>query len=221
MTTDTDTAPRKAASTAPSCWIQTFTGKALNPLDPTPEDISIIDIAHALARVSRYTGHTKQMISVAQHSVFVSLRCPHFPLEGLLHDASEAALNDIARPLKVTPAFAAYRAAEERYEKVVAEKFGLVWPWPAEVTRADVVALLTEKRDLLGPSPYSWKEWGKDCLADPECIRAMYPEDAEELFLNRYRELTGRPYLSPARLRLRRAGRAVARGVRGVWEALT
>src|SRR5579885_2784587 len=82
-------------------WIQTYCGVAFYPLDPRPEEILIEDIAHALSMLCRFTGHVKRFYSVAQHCVYVSHRCdPKDALWGLLHDAAEAYLNDISRPVK-------------------------------------------------------------------------------------------------------------------------
>src|SRR5690349_18842227 len=87
-------------------WIATFTGKRWFLTDPDPADVDIDDIAHALSMICRFGGHTKQFYSVAEHSVRVAnameiagcgaLACLH----GLIHDAPEAYLGDIVRPLK-------------------------------------------------------------------------------------------------------------------------
>src|SRR5271165_7548492 len=82
-------------------WIQTYTGRVMYPLDPRPEEINIIDIAHALSNLCRFTGHVRTFYSVAEHSVRVSQHCdPKDALWGLLHDASEAYLADMSRPMK-------------------------------------------------------------------------------------------------------------------------
>ena len=59
-----------------SQWIQSWTGRRVFPLDPLPDDIDVRDIAHALAHVNRFTGHTKYGYSVAQHSVLASAHAP-------------------------------------------------------------------------------------------------------------------------------------------------
>jgi hypothetical protein len=87
-------------------WSETFTGKKFWTMDPAPEDICIEDIAHALSLICRYGGHSKHFYSVAQHSINVSrVLCEdgfneRIQLYGLLHDASEAYICDIPRPLK-------------------------------------------------------------------------------------------------------------------------
>lgn len=102
-------APSPSPSAAPDdCWIVTSTGRQLNLLSPDPAAIEIEDIATALSRAPRFAGHTLVPYSVAQHSVLVSHVCESYLLAGdeqyclaaLLHDAHEAYIGDISRPLK-------------------------------------------------------------------------------------------------------------------------
>src|SRR6266496_3875421 len=95
-------------------------GKWFNVFNPKPEDVDIRDIAHALSNQCRFTGHTKEFYSVAQHSVLVSTFCaPEDAAWGLLHDASEAYLSDIASPVKKHPDFGPfYLEAEKRITDV-------------------------------------------------------------------------------------------------------
>src|SRR5512146_2196359 len=117
-------------------WIQTYTGRQFWPFNPHPEDVRAEDIAHALSQVCRYQGHCLEFYSVAQHSVLVSYAVPdHLALWGLLHDAAEAYLADIARPLK--HAFPYFMGVEEEIEKVIAFRFALPWPKPESVSWAD------------------------------------------------------------------------------------
>src|SRR5665811_1025646 len=85
----------------PNC-IRTFTGIYMNVFEPTPEMISIEDIAHALTMQCRFGGHLPDFYSVAQHSLNCSylIDNPKLKLTALLHDASEAYLLDIPRPIK-------------------------------------------------------------------------------------------------------------------------
>lgn len=140
-------------------WLQTYSGKAFYPLAPRIEDIDIEDIIHALAVMPRFTGHTRGDLaySVAQHSIYVALRCPKgLELEGLLHDATEAWYHDIPAPLKHCPEFAFYRGLEKQCEQLLAQKFQLVYPRPHIIKEIDMRMLATEKRDLMGPAPQSW-----------------------------------------------------------------
>jgi len=82
-------------------WITTNSGKRFDFTQPFDNTFDIHDIAHALAHINRFTGHTDQPYSVAQHSVYVSnIVPPRYALAGLMHDAAEAYLGDVSAPLK-------------------------------------------------------------------------------------------------------------------------
>jgi 5'-nucleotidase len=171
---------------ASSC-IHTYTGRFVNPLDLQVEDVDIADIAHALANQCRFSGHVKEFFSVAQHSVICSFIVePGFELAALLHDAQEAYLQDMARPLKIDPHFGqAYRGAEKRAEKVIAEVFGTPYPMPPEVKWADNTCLVTEARDLMhGTDDWSPELRTYEPLPDP--IVSWSPKKARTKFLERY-----------------------------------
>lgn len=78
----------------------------MNPLKPNREEILIEDIAHALTMIPRANGHFPEFYSVAQHSIACCNEAlsrgysNRIALACLLHDASEAYLSDITRPLK-------------------------------------------------------------------------------------------------------------------------
>lgn len=140
-------------------WIQTFTGKQFWPLDPSEDEISIYDIAHSLSMQCRFNGHCNRFYSVAEHCVRVSVECPpEDALWGLLHDASEAYLSDIPRPLKRLTEFVKYRESEFFLQSVIYARFGLRGPEPAVVKRMDNVLLATEKRDLMSEPPEEWED---------------------------------------------------------------
>src|SRR5665213_153577 len=85
-------------------WMQTYTGKQYWPCDPRPEEVFIIDIAHALSQMCRYSGHCIHFYSVAEHSVLLSRYASTLETKkwSLLHDASEAYITDIIRPVSYT-----------------------------------------------------------------------------------------------------------------------
>jgi len=87
-------------------WIGTYTGKHFYIIDPRPEEVCIEDIAHALSQICRFNGHTVTTYSVAVHCLNVEKYLSErgydklTRLYGLLHDAPEAYIGDITRPLK-------------------------------------------------------------------------------------------------------------------------
>jgi hypothetical protein len=183
-------------------WISCYSGQRFYPLDPRPDEIHVRDIAHALACLNRYTGHAIEPISVAQHSCLVAdLLPPELKLWGLLHDAAEAYVNDMARPIKLLPEMAAYRAAEHRLMQCVALRFQLVGPgpdgeMPAEVKRADNVALKAEARLLMPSRCGTWSKWIDEVPDAPReiasRIRPTWPwHHARAMFLDYWRRLTG------------------------------
>ncbi len=170
-------------------WIQTFTGRQFFPLAPRVEDIDIIDIAHALAMKCRYTGHTKRFYSVAEHSCLVAYALPdEFKLWGLMHDAAEAYLPDVVRPIKHM--LTGFAEIEARVERAIFDKFGLVGEIPVEVHRVDAAILGDEKLALMGPEPASW-----DLPYAPLNVKIMClpPPVAKELFLHRFKDLWKAP----------------------------
>lgn len=172
--------------------IQTYSGLQVHLLDPRPDEISLRDIAHATALQCRFTGHTRYHYSVAQHSIYVSRVVPaHLALEGLLHDAQEAYLCDMARPLKhFTKMGEEYLKIEEKFEAVIREKFGLPQHMSPEVKTADNSLLYLEKEELLPPSEWS-HDWGTQ---DPDSVLGIRiypwtPDIAEGRFLDRFAEI--------------------------------
>ena len=166
-------------------WIQTYAGKQFWPLAPKPEDLDIVDIAHSLSLQCRFNGHCREFYSVAEHSVRVSeILPPDLALWGLLHDAAEAYLSDLPKPIKqLLPAFC---EAEDRLLEVILDRFGLTWPLPEEVHEADLRLLATEARDLMAPPP---EPWGLDIEPLPRAIEPWAPENAERRFLRAFEEL--------------------------------
>ena len=174
-------------------WIQVRSGGKFYPLDPRPEEIHITDIAHALSHVVRFTGHTSKPLSVAQHSVMVSWYCdPADALWGLLHDASEAYLSDIARPVKQMPEMAPYREAERRLMAVICDRFGLPREMPESVRRADEMMLATESRDLMAPRHPEWERWIGEVPSLPAPMTTWGADASREWFVSRYVLLGGR-----------------------------
>jgi len=168
-----------------SAWIQTYTGRKFYPLRPNGRDLNIVDIAHALSMKCRYAGHCKFFYSVAEHSVHVSLNLPpELALWGLLHDASEAYLPDVPRPIKAhLPGFV---ELEHEIMSVVSLRYSLSWPEPREVKRVDTAILADEQPVLMPNVP---DDWG---LSEPPLgvtIEGWAPERAKAEFLRRFEKL--------------------------------
>lgn len=168
-------------------WTLTYTGRHFDLADPQPDQIHTNDIAHALANECRFAGHTRYFYSVAQHSVLASqIVGPEHALEALLHDASEAYLKDIPRPLKQL--LPDYRAIEQRVERAIRARFGLPEEQSAEVTQADRIMLATERRDLMPAEPSEWPSLAGIVPLDKR-IHAVNNNHAKALFLERLMEV--------------------------------
>lgn len=191
-------------------WIQTFTGRKVHPLELEPGDVCIEDIAHALSLKCRFTGHCREFYSVADHSLRVAATLSTRPrmtqLRGLLHDAAEAYLPDVARPIKRELYFSHYAShyadvcgdakyrpsfgeVEARVLGVIDSAFGLDLNQPSpSVVAADLMLLATEARDLMGEPP---EPWAIDSPVLPERIVPLPPQEAERQFLARFAQLMG------------------------------
>lgn len=138
-------------------WMQLASGRQFWPLDPRPEEIFIEDIAAALSKLCRYGGHCLRFYSVAEHCVLMArVALPELKLAALMHDASEAYLSDVIRPIKRH--MTQYGAIEETLEKVIARRFDLTWPMPAEVKRLDNAIIGDEVAQNMAPPPVPWRE---------------------------------------------------------------
>jgi uncharacterized protein len=176
-------------------WIQLISGEPFWPLDPRPEEVELSDIAWALSMQCRYAGHVRRFYSVAEHSVMVSrFVLPEHALWGLLHDASEAYLVDLPRPIKRS--MPDYRHHEDALMRVIADRFGLPWPMPDAVKQVDMGMLLIERRCLLAESRLPWGfaqggEWNEwtDAMCDVD-LPCWSPSQAYNEFVQRFAELT-------------------------------
>ena len=184
------------APPAPGPYLQTVSGRWVNPFDPDPEQLDAGDIARALANQCRFGGHCRVFYSVAQHSVIVSQLIERRggdaedAFAALMHDATEAYLGDMPHPLKHrSPLGAAFKAAEERLERSIRDHFGIKADVP-EVKRVDRALLATER---LAFSSETW-HWPELEGVEPlELELTPWPPDEAALaFAKRYTELNAR-----------------------------
>ena len=200
--------PRQGHMSKPPkrAWQRMLSGRRLDLLDPSPIDVEIIDIAHGLARVSRWNGQTKGIypLSVAQHSViverFVSKNAPkldrRWRLAALLHDAPEYVIGDMITPFKYALG-GIYRDIESRLAEAVHIRFGLPATLPESVSRAikraDRMAAWLEATQLAGFSEADAAKILKRPRGTPTNLklRPVQPEQAAEMFLKRFRLLGG------------------------------
>lgn len=174
-------------------WTLTFSGVAFDLVEPTPDMVSIKDIAHALANQCRFAGHSRRYYSVAEHCLYVSRALPAgMRLHGLLHDAAEAYVHDIVRPLKKM--LPDYWLIENRIMRAVSERFGLPQQPSRELYEADQRMLATEAEYLMASPPRPWS-----IGAEPYELReiglrypgqmGLPPGEAHRRFLERFAEL--------------------------------
>jgi len=185
-----------AAPPAPGPYLQTVSGRWVNPFDPDPEQLDPGDIARALANQCRFGGHSRAFYSVAQHSVIVSRLVEERGgdaedvFAALMHDASEAYLGDMPHPLKHrSPLGAAFKEAEQHLEDAIRARFGIRADVP-EIKRADRALLATERRAFSAES-WHWPELEGVEPLDLE-LEAWPPDRAAEEFAARFAELAAR-----------------------------
>ena len=170
--------------------IETYSGIHVTPLNPQPETICLGDIAHALSQQCRFAGHCRKFYSVAEHCVHVSHLVPmDFRRHALLHDAGEAYLMDIPRPLKtnlgfmINEHFISYKEMEERLMEVIAAHFGMRWDgMPPEVRVVDDRMLVTEYLAFVNENKPGWTAGVEPYV---RALGGLSPKDAEKAFLDR------------------------------------
>lgn len=140
-------------------WIQTFTGRRFSVTRADHEQVDIEDIVNATSKICRFSGNCSTFYSVAEHSVRVTRRLPpHLQLAGLLHDACEAYLSDVPKPVKDLPEMEGYMVVEADIMRAIEYHFGL--PQNVlesdEIKQADHEMVCIEARCLMSPLRPDW-----------------------------------------------------------------
>lgn len=168
--------------------ILTISGRYFNFETPLRSEFDINDIAHALSHICRFNGHSISHYSVAQHSVLCSYEVPEeYALDALLHDAAEAFVGDITRPLKEMLG-ATFYLAESKVQSAITAMFGARLAMPKCVKDADLVLLRTEERDVMPPhDPWPFPDHIQPLK---KRIKPWSAKNAKTIFLKRFEELT-------------------------------
>lgn len=172
--------------------ITTYTKIDFDALNPSPEDIRIEDIAHALSMMTRANGHFPQFFSVGQHSIQCCREAlarnysPRVAMACLLHDASEAYISDITRPVKKFMTM--YLQIEDQLQKLIYEKFISEEPTEDEARLVDNIddgCLFYEFDHFMGI-----KMFEVEPVMVSELSYDFVPmKDVEEEFLELYRQV--------------------------------
>lgn len=175
-----------AVNVAKGPTIMLASGKLFDLLDPHGSDFGIEDIAHGLAHVCRYTGQCRHFYSVAEHSILVSDVVREFAYEALLHDAAEAFIGDVTRPLKqLLPDF---KRIEANIEAAIIQRFGMDPRYREVVKQADLRVLAAEQSQIMGPGCADWAS-AAGIKPAPITVRHLDPIAAKFAFLDRYDKL--------------------------------
>lgn len=156
--------------------VRTSTGRYIDFKNLSSDEIVIEDIAHSLSMLPRFGGHLPRFYSIAQHSVECSwLVDDELALEALLHDASEAYMLDIPKPLKnLLPD---YVKLETELMEIIADKYGFNYPLDKRVKVADLEMLHREYNGI---------------MLEDEPFTCWSQQNAKEIFLDRYYEILGK-----------------------------
>lgn len=167
--------------------ILTGRGVYFDVFKPEGFTFDIGEIADSLSKLCRFNGHTNEFYSVAQHSVLVSLIVPiEYSIPALLHDAHEAYIGDMVRPIK--GAMHEYRAMEDRVQRALRRDLGLPETLHPSIGHADLIAMATERRDLMPHNTEPWESL-EGIKALPYKIKPLPPKKARKMFLTRVHQL--------------------------------
>lgn len=185
-------------------FVSTYTGRLMYPLDPRPEMVTIIDIAHHLSMQCRYNGASMFMYSTGQHCCLlfdyvrqVRKGTPLDCLQILMHDAAEYALVDVPRPIKQH--MPEYRKWDYKLTMCIREWLGLGGvPIPTWQDELDSRIIMDERSQVIFDQDADWQH-----NLEPLGILIDHwePQYTEQQFLARYAHAAGEHFGSPQYLR--------------------
>ena len=172
-------------------WMQTWSGGRFYPIQPRVTEVHLSDIAWGLAHTCRFAGQCERFYSVAQHSLimcdYAQVRYgPRIALYALMHDASEAYIGDMIRPLKVM--MPDFQMIERRVWSVIAARFDLGPRIPPEIKALDNRILAAEKAAFM-PRSEVWPGMPPPLPGGLGPLSEINPETAAEVFMDRFRLL--------------------------------
>lgn len=180
------TDPRIKTAVGPTILLSS--GAYFDLLDPHGSAFTIEDIAHGLSNTCRFAGQCREFYSVAEHCWQASFLVPEeYRLRALMHDAAEAFIGDVTRPLKSL--LPDYKTIERNVEEAIQARFG-TGDWNVEpIKRADLQMLRAEQLALMPDNGDRWS-----CLDGVEVaavnLRCWSPKNARDAFLRRYDDLS-------------------------------
>lgn len=165
-------------------FMETISYRCVNLADPNPDSIVITDIAWHLSQIIRWTGACKFQYSVAQHSIWACYLAPEeLKLEALMHDAHEAYIGDISRPMKILLGYQRIKEIEKKFDTIIEQKYGVRFG-SQRVKEIDDLLLHTEARNL-GPGGTSrWETHTTPSVFEPR--QMMLDLTPEVIALERY-----------------------------------
>ncbi|MHB1302636.1 MAG: hypothetical protein ACYCZB_04055 [Acidiphilium sp.] len=167
--------------------IRLGSGAEFDFLDPWNSEFTLDDVANALGKICRYSGQCSDFYSVAEHSLLVSQEAVGFELEALMHDAAEAFLGDVTRPLKQL--LPQYKEIERNVESAIYSRFNIDRVGTAVIKAADLRVLAAEQRQVMPPGTDAW---AGTAGVEPArvSVKFLSPDVATSAFLARYRQFT-------------------------------
>jgi uncharacterized protein len=160
--------------------MNTVSGIKFNIFDPKPEMISIEDICNGLSFKGHFCGQSPKFFSIAQHSLLVESRLPdtwkqnipEISLVALLHDAPEAYIGDMIKPIKIH--FPLFSEIEDKIMKAISVAFVFDLSYMSMIKRYDKEAQKIEYNTF----------YAKTCNMD-----YLTPEQSRRAFMKRFNEI--------------------------------